>query len=152
VPKPVLQALVLADNVYQDKATGKKIIAGTFNRLFISKPKPTAGGVEKPASEESPAAPRGDVRRMGSPTAYISLIDCHGVISLELRYVDLSDDKVLMRATIPIKCDDPLNTVEAIVPVPPLPVPHAGIYTLELLSNDEPLGALRITVVETPDT
>ena len=35
MPKPVLQALVLADHVYQDKTTGKMVIAGTFNRLHV---------------------------------------------------------------------------------------------------------------------
>ena len=34
--KPVLQALVLADHVYVDAETGKKIIAGTFNELHAA--------------------------------------------------------------------------------------------------------------------
>lgn len=37
MPKPVLQAMVLADNVYQDRMTGKFIIAGTFSRLGITR-------------------------------------------------------------------------------------------------------------------
>jgi len=37
MPKPVLQAMVLADNVYQDRTTGKFIIAGTFSRLGITR-------------------------------------------------------------------------------------------------------------------
>src|SRR5947208_45463 len=32
--KPILQALLLADKIYEDKS-GKKIIAGTFNRLLV---------------------------------------------------------------------------------------------------------------------
>src|SRR5262249_12675563 len=35
--EPSLQALVVADHVYSEKATGKKIIAGTFNRIFVGK-------------------------------------------------------------------------------------------------------------------
>ena len=35
MPKPLLQALILADHVYQDAQTGKKVIAGTFNQLFF---------------------------------------------------------------------------------------------------------------------
>src|SRR5262245_35626445 len=34
--KPILQALVLADKVYEEKS-GKKIIAGTFNRIHTGK-------------------------------------------------------------------------------------------------------------------
>ena len=37
MPRPVLQAMVLADNVYQDRTTGKFIIAGTFSRLGITR-------------------------------------------------------------------------------------------------------------------
>jgi hypothetical protein len=34
MPKPVLQSLILADHVYEDKLTGKRIIAGIFNRII----------------------------------------------------------------------------------------------------------------------
>lgn len=57
MPKPVLQAMVLADNVYQDRTTGKFIIAGTFSRLGITRrllPAPTAPPANYPAT--SPAA------------------------------------------------------------------------------------------------
>ena len=37
MPKPIVQALVLADHVYQD-TSGKMIIAGTFNRFYIFGP------------------------------------------------------------------------------------------------------------------
>lgn len=33
--KPVLQALILAEKIYEDKKTGKKVLAGTFNSLMI---------------------------------------------------------------------------------------------------------------------
>ncbi|MGQ9573923.1 MAG: hypothetical protein ACUVUC_01270 [Thermoguttaceae bacterium] len=149
MPKPILQALLLADHVYQDKATGKKVIAGTFNQLNLSK--------IKPAPQEPPQAsgPRqlspAEVTRLGSPTVFISLTDVRGPIELELRYVDLADNGVLLRARFPIQSDDPLKTVEAIVPMPPLPAPHPGVYALELVYNEEPLGALRITAVEAPE-
>jgi hypothetical protein len=32
--KPILQSLILADHVYEDKLTGKRIIAGIFNRII----------------------------------------------------------------------------------------------------------------------
>jgi hypothetical protein len=34
MPKPILQSLILADHVYEDKLTGKRIIAGIFNRII----------------------------------------------------------------------------------------------------------------------
>ena len=30
---PIVQAILLADHVYQDRETGKYVIAGTFNQL-----------------------------------------------------------------------------------------------------------------------
>lgn len=149
MPKPVLQALLLADHVYQDKDTGKKVIAGTFNQLNLSKLKaapknaePTAGGPR----QLSPA----EVTRPGSPSAFISLTDVRGPTDLELRYVDLADNGVLLMLKFRVESDDPLKTVEAILPVPPLPTPRPGVYALELFCNDEPLGSLRVTAVEMP--
>lgn len=152
MPKPVLQALLLADHVYQDKETGKKIIAGTFNRLSLTKvtPKPAPQEEGQSAQGFRPLSPA-EVRRPGSPTAFISLTDVHGPTDLELRYVDLADNRALIGARFRVQSDNPLNTVEAVVPLPPLPAPHPGVYALELLYQEEPLGALRVTVVQAPD-
>ncbi|MBN1909252.1 MAG: hypothetical protein JW818_05905 [Pirellulales bacterium] len=46
--KPILQALVVADHVYQD-VTGKKIIAGTFNRILFKKNEPRGKRPEDPS-------------------------------------------------------------------------------------------------------
>jgi hypothetical protein len=195
VPKPVLQALVLADHVYQDKITGKKIIAGTFNRVCFTRmrPRPPAAELEPgeasvsiagagfspappPPLPQPPAAPQtqmpatpfaegaappgvppglrrltaADVQKAGSPYAFVSLTDVHGTVPLELRYRDLSNEAILLGINFQVGAEDPLDTVEAVIPVPPLPTPHAGVYALELLCGGEPLGALRITAVETP--
>ena len=123
---PVLQALVLADQVYVDARSGKKVIAGTFNRLWTSK---------FPAS-------------LGRKTwAYICLTEVQGSVSVELRYVDLKSNEVLLRnEPFTVKADDPLNSTEMVVAVPPLPMPHEGVYAFELYAAEEMLGALRITV------
>ena len=180
MPKPVLQALVLADHIYQDKITGKKIIAGTFNRVCFTRIKrpPEQPGVESefgeipasspfqstsestipsssslpPSSTPPPSGARrmtaADVQKAGSPYAFISLTDVHGPTPLEMRYRDLSNGAVLFGISFSVASDDPLDTVEAVVPVPPLPTPHAGVFALELLAENELLGALRITTVD----
>ena len=192
MPKPVLQALVLADHVYQDRATGKFVIAGTFNRVFVFKretrpnepPRPSpesesflppgaAAGAEPSLPPESSAMPQpplsheppqnagqpfNNLRKLtpreictvGSPWAYISLTEIHGTIPLELRYVDLADNSVMLRVELPVKSNSPLDTVEVVVQLPVLPMPHPGTYALELLSNNEPLGAHRIAADERP--
>ena len=58
MPKPVLQAMVLADHVYQDSTTGKFIIAGTFTRLWCSR-KPLLGQPAPPAAQPSAPAAQG---------------------------------------------------------------------------------------------
>jgi hypothetical protein len=158
MPKPVLQALVLADHVYQDKASGKMVIAGTFNRLHVFRHGAPRDGAPVPAGDEERSAEAArklryrDICKAGSPWAYVSLTEIHGTAPLELRYVDLSDNNVMLRVEFSVKSDSPLATVEVPVPMPVLPTPHPGSYALELFANGEPLGSHRVIVSETPAT
>jgi len=160
-PKPVLQALLLAEHVYQDRATGKKIIAGTFNRLNFTRrrpplPPPPEGDVPFAVPPAAPPAGLPEARELhnvispGSPFAFITLTEVHGTIPLELRYVDLQNNAVLLTPRFQVSCDDPLNTLELTIPIPMLPAPHEGVYALELLHDNEPLGSMRIVAVENP--
>lgn len=143
--KPVLQALLLADKIYDDRATGKKVIAGTFNRMLIAK-NVALKQAEDSEGNKTIRMPGG--MEAGSPSAYFSVTECRGQRRFVLRYVDLSDDKVYLSTEITVECDDPLRTVEAVLPMPRLPTPHPGVFALELLCDDEPVGALRIQVEE----
>jgi len=128
VQKPILQALVLADHVYIDAPTGKKVIAGAFNRLWARK---------------FPA-------ELGFTTwAYICLTEVQGTVPIALRYIDLQTNEVLL-ATKPltIQSDDPLASRELIIEVPSFPMPHAGTYVFEVYAGDEAIGSLRITVTK----
>ncbi len=183
MPKPVLQALVLADHIYQDKITGKKIIAGTFNRVCFTRIKrpleqpgveselgespspspfqstsetamPSSASLPPSSTPPPPGARRmtaADVQKAGSPYAFISLTDVHGPTLLEMRYRDLSTEAILFGISFQVASEVPLDTGEAVVPVPPLPTPHAGVFALELLAENELLGALRITAVDTSE-
>jgi hypothetical protein len=157
--KPVLQALLLADHIYEDRTTGKRIVAGIFNRLHGRRNKP-----EPPASGESVApaaggnAPGTDEPRLkkplggpevGSPYVYISITEIYQSLLLQLKYVDLSDNTALITLDININVDkpNPLQTMELTVPLPSkLPAPHAGTYALELWHDGEVLGSLRVLV------
>ncbi len=143
--KPVLQALLLADRVYEDR-TGKKIIAGTFNKLIIQKEGAKPRDVEVDGVKRL-MVPGGT--QAGSPYVYISLTDLRGLAQCVLRYVDLSNDVPLFQMELAIRCDDPLQTVEIVLPMPPLPT-HPGVHALELLCDDEPLGQFRVLVEELP--
>ncbi len=128
VEPPTLQALVLADHIYRDPATGKISILGTFNRLFARKV--------------------GNNERLGRETyAYICLRNLRGLVSLSLCYRDLQTNVVLMR-TRPIKVEskDPLRVLEIVLPVASFPMPHAGVYAFELHAGNDIVGSIRVSV------
>jgi hypothetical protein len=130
-PKPVLQALVLADQVYQDAATGKKIIAGTFNTLF---------GRSFPCKFNR------------STFAFISLTEVRGRAEIVLRFVRLDTNEVILSTRpISLTSPDPRNSTELIVEVPPFPMPAAGTYAFEIMSDDVQIGSVRMRVVEARD-
>ncbi|NLE37865.1 MAG: hypothetical protein GX621_07560 [Pirellulaceae bacterium] len=147
--KPVLQALLLADYVYQDKRTGKKIVAGIFHTLLVRQPK-DSHDIETPA--EPTTEPRRqiislpDVERSGSPYVYISLTDVRNTIQLKLRYVSLETHLALFETgSFAVTSNSPIDIVEVFLPVPTLP-PTPGVYALELLCEDEVIGAHRVVV------
>lgn len=127
IDPPVLQALVLADHVYTDVNTNKNVIAGTFKRLW-AKSFPAVFGRES--------------------YAYIALTEVRQDLGLELRYVDLRDNKVLMSTKIPVPHQDPLETIELIVVIPPFPMPHPGAYEFAIHLDEAMLGSSRIMVGE----
>jgi hypothetical protein len=123
--KPVLQAILLADAVYTDVETGKRVIAGVFDNIAV-KQFPT--------------------EHQRQTWVYLSFTDIRGKVAFSLRYVDLLTNEVLMdNGPNEIECGDPLATLDGWVPLPFIPLPHPGVYALEVHSCDELIGALRIT-------
>lgn len=127
--KPTLQSFILADHVYMDAFTNKKVIAGTFDNI-VAKSFPS------------------NLDRTSS--AYLRILNCRRGVKIQLRYVDLKDDNVLRESSeIPLNnARGPLESHELIVEVPPLPVPHPGVYELSAYCDGEFLGRIKITVSE----
>ena len=151
--RPILQALLVADHVYVDAATNKKIVAGIFHRLLLAKAKVET--VDQPVGEISGEGARKieipiGGHQPGSPFCYISVTEVRGKQPFTLRYVNLDDDKALFQTEFQLECANPLETVEAVFPLPVLPAREAGHYALELLWGQEPLGCHRITIIATP--
>jgi hypothetical protein len=150
MPKPILQSLILADHIYEDKLTGKRVIAGIFNRIVrgkrVMKPAPGSeeGGGGTPGQRVLEIPPTG--LQSGSPFAYISLTEVRGPTPFLLQLVNLDDDMALFKSDLKVDCPNPLYTIELTVPLPPIAPPKAGIYALEVLYNNEILGSLRIVV------
>jgi len=130
--RPILQSLVLADHIYIDAKTGKKIIAGTFNHL---------------------AAP-GFPSEFGRTTyAFISMTEVHGNTPITLKYTDLSNSETLLEIRdLPMEApNDPLATVEMVVELPRFPMPHEGIFAFEVYAHEEQIGSLRIQVSQSSE-
>lgn len=117
---PRVQAFVLADAVYRDRATGKHVVAGTFTRLVAR------------------AFPCDFVRPVD---AYVALVGLEGTCAVALRFA--ADDEVLRRSTaLEVTGRDPRDVIEVVFPIPSLPLPRAGWYRLEVLVDDVVLGDL----------
>lgn len=147
--KPVLQAMVLADHVYRDVA-GKHIICGTFTRQWFGKQ------VTEPVEDSEDGGKRhllkGPITRAGTPYLYIALVEVHGNVPLELKFVDLSDATILFEAKFVVSSRDPIAIAEYVVAMPPQIQPgKAGSYSLDLLHENEILGSWRISVHEVGD-
>jgi len=123
--------LVLADHIYADAKTGKKVIAGTFNQVWAA------------------AFPS----QFGRTTyVFVSLTDLRGEASVVLRYVDNSDLSVLMEsAAVKVISQDPLATTELGIAIPGFPMPHTGSYSLELHVDGERLGSVRVLALQRKD-
>lgn len=148
--KPILQALLLADYIYEDKRTGKKVVAGIFNRISIGTYKMQGGQQDLEGEEGEPpregkvVLPVAAVQKSGNPTAYISLTEIRGEVSLEVQCVNLDTHELVYHTSpLVVKARSPLDTKEIILPVPALPnVP--GAYVIQVLWDGEILGMYRV--------
>ncbi len=125
--RPILQSLLLADNVYVDALTGKGVIAGTFNRLTAK---------SFPASH-------------ASCYAYVSMTECTGLLPLQFRLIELATNEVLVELDLQADAGiDPLNTKEFVFSMKKLPFPRPGHYGIGVFWNNEQLGMLRLQLVD----
>ena len=129
-PSPVLQALVLADHIYTDQS-GKRIICGTFSKIF---------------SREFPNV------TTFSAFVFILLVDVVGEVVLQLRFVSLYDNQILMESKpMRIQSNDPLTPLDIVVQIPPFPLPRAGIYSFECWTDEAMIGSVRLQVAKSPN-
>lgn len=122
---PVLQAIVLAEHIYTDQS-GKRVICGTFSKIF---------------SNRFPAT-------FGSPTwVFILLADALGELQLQLRFVNLKSNEILMESRpIVIESKDKLTPIDLAIQIPPFPLPAPGAYSFECFANETQLGSVRLVV------
>ncbi len=123
ISPPVLQAMVLADHIYTD-VSGKRIICGTFSVLNVAQ-------FPKLFARET--------------WLFLYLVDVAKSFSLQLRFVHLHDNKVLMQSQpVGLQSKGPLTPLDIVIQVPPFPLVAEGFYSLECWAEDHLLGALRL--------
>ncbi len=145
--KPILQALLLADHVYLDRETGKAVIAGVFSKFTVMK---RPDEQRDSGSQGVLQIPITQALRAGNPFAYISLTEVRGTVRFQLRLVRLESNEVCFQTNeMVVECEDPLRTVQLVLPV--LSLPHIpGTYCFELLCENELIGSHRVIVEEVP--
>lgn len=126
---PVLQALVLADHIYTDGDTGKRVICGTFSRIWTK-------------SFPAVYAPK--------TWAFILLVEVVNEVVLRLRFVSLDEhNEILVESPeIRIRSEGPLVPIDIALQLPSLPLPRPGIYAFECYADGTMIGSVRLNVAE----
>ena len=147
--KPVLQALLLAEHVYEDKRTGSKVICGTLNKLVRTKSSPFET-TSAPDGRQIKTARGGGI---GCLYVYLNLTEVQDGTELSLQLVDTVDNHVLMHTGIRFEKAHPLDMAEAILTLPPVSFFADGRHNLSLdvVWKGEILGANRLVVEDAPE-
>lgn len=138
--KPIVQAMLIADHVYQDVATKKYVIAGIFNQINFQRK-------ESLEQEHGPNIVPGGVNA-GSPFLYLSMVELNGIYEFVLRYSSLKTDQSLFQTEFRVECKQPLAVIELAFGLPPLPAFAEDTFALELLWKDESIASVRVIVRE----
>lgn len=143
--KPTVQAILLADRVYQDKSN-KFIIVGVFDvhAFKLNKQEPQSAEVEAGPIKRSFL----EIQSTGNPWVYISLTDIKVPVTLELRFESLTSGMVFFTTQFSIQTDnDPLSSHQIALPVPKLPN-IVGTYALDLIYDQASIGTHRVRIVD----
>jgi hypothetical protein len=117
-PKPSLTALLVCDQVIEDKATNKKSIIGAFTHIWAR---------SFPCHHP----------KMG---IYFCLTDAAGDYDLTLRLVHADSDNVLAEANFRVRIADRLSITDFGLNLPVVPFPVPGRYEVLLSADKEFLG------------
>jgi hypothetical protein len=122
---PTLLALVPADRILVDVATGKSTIEGTFRSL---------------KSATFPFTCR-------TFAVYIVVTDGYGQTNMQLRLIDLDEEgDPILDVEAVVDFTDPLEVVELTFTPDQVTFPEPGEYRLQLFGAGEPLAERRVLV------
>ncbi len=127
---PVVLAMILADTVLTDAATGQHTIQGTYHLLAV------------------PGFP------FTRPclVVYVALTGGHGETVMRLRRTDVDDEgPPLLELESQVDLSDPLAVVELVFTQPRVVFPEPGEYRLQLFGAGKPLLERRLWIVADGD-
>jgi hypothetical protein len=123
---PDVLAMVLADTVLRDFASGKMFIQGTYSAIM--------------ATEFPLLYP--------SIVVYAAITNGHGQTEMELRLVDVDEEsEPLFKAAIMMNFADPLIVAEAVFAHGPVNFPRPGEYRLQLFGAGQLLRERRLQAI-----
>src|SRR5437764_669259 len=115
-PPPKCKAILLCDVVIIDAMTGKTSIIGVFDGFNLA---------QFPGN-------------IGPFNAFLQLTDGIGKYRITVEVHDLREDKVLARAEIAeMEFQDRATKGNLLIPVPPLPLQHEGVYDFVVLADGQ---------------
>lgn len=125
---PYLLAILICDSVIVDERSKKKTLVGIFDNIN---------------SREFPAVHT-------SLAVFARLIDAEGEYSFRIDYVQVKEDKLLVRAEIPgVTIPDRLKIHDLVIEPPGIQLPEPGEYEFRLFANDRYLGRTKFTATKT---
>ena len=115
-PPPRCKAILLCDQTIRDAATGRRSMIGIFDHLAFDQ-FPTHGPTFR---------------------VYLQLTDGIGRYQISVEVHDLQEDVLIIRS-VPgtIEFRDRLHKLHLFFTVPPLPLPHVGVYDVVVLADGQ---------------
>lgn len=124
-PKPVCKAILLCLRTIIDALTGEISVIGIFDRFVVDR---------MPAS-------------MRPFEVFLQLTSGIGRYDVVVEIHDLAKEVVIGRGMAPaIEFSERLESMNLIIPVPPLPLKHAGKYDLVVFANAQEIDRQPFTV------
>jgi hypothetical protein len=126
-PTPKLLAMVVCDDVIQDRRSNKISLIGIFDRFL------------------TPSLPA-IIRPIG---VYARLVDAQGEYTFRLDLVRVRDLKTIGSATAPaVHIEDRLHSFELVFSIPPLKFEESGPYEFRLFADELHVGNGPFQVVQ----
>jgi hypothetical protein len=125
-PKPVLNAMLIADHAIREEGSGKISLIGIFSDIN--------------ASSVPVVHPR--------LTVYVNIIDAEGPYKFRLDMVRLSDNVLLGRAEMDAEVEDRMRPTELLFEIGALVFERPGRYAFQFFADQGLVGGKTFSVVQ----